>query len=185
MTTEQSVKKSLSELTLDLELLERRMDESANISTDQVKEWSFARDLLQTKTDNWIAYLDLAESQIAMAEAQLKRVQAQKKAKESVLKGLHSYLSHVLSNTEGRAIRGTDGEISLVKNPPSLKINLETQRFSSDVILTGEQINLIPEEFVRTMTLKVLDKALLKNALKADFDVPYAELVCSERIKIK
>jgi hypothetical protein len=161
------------------------MDESANISTDQVKEWSFARDLLQTKTDNWIAYLDLAESQIAMADAQLKRVQAQKKAKESVLKGLHSYLCYVLSNTEGRAIRGTDGEISLVKNPPSLKINLETQKFSSDVILTGEQINLIPEEFVRTMTLKILDKALLKNALKADLDVPYAELVCSERIKIK
>lgn len=185
MTTESSVKKSLSELTLDLELLERQMDESANINQDQVREWSFARDLLQTKTDNWIAYLDLAESQIAMAEAQLKRAQAQKKAKESVLKGLHSYLSHVLNNTEGRAIRGTDGEISLVKNPPSLKINLETQKFSSDVILTGDQINLIPEEFIRTMTLKVLDKALLKNALKADFDVPYAELVCSERIKIK
>lgn len=185
MTTESLVKKSLSELTLDLELLERQMDESANINQDQVREWSFARDLLQTKTDNWIAYLDLAESQIAMAEAQLKRAQATKKAKETVLKGLHSYLSHVLSNTEGRAIRGTDGEISLVKNPPSLKINLETQKFSSDVILTGEQINLIPEEFIRTMTLKILDKALLKNALKADFDVPYAELVCSERIKIK
>lgn len=185
MIIEQSQKKSLAELTVDLQLLERQMDESENISAEQVKEWSFAKDLLQTKTNNWIAYLDLAESQIAMADIQLKRVQAQKKSKEAVLKGLHQYLSHVLSNTEGRAIKGTDGTISLVKNPASLNIILPVVNYSSTVVIPVDCTLPFPERFVQTVVLRTIDKALLKEALKSGLSVPFTELTYSERIKVK
>lgn len=185
MIIEPSQKKSLSELTIDLELLERQMDESATISAEQVKEWSFAKDLLQTKTNGWIAYLDMAESQIAMANVQLKRVQAQKKSKEAVLKGLHQYLSHVLSNTEGRAIKGTEGTISLVKNPASLNITFPVVNYSSTAVIPTDCMIPFPERFVQTVVIRTIDKALLKDALKSGLSVPFSELTYSERIKVK
>lgn len=184
-TTAVPQKKSLAQLTIDLELLERKLDEQAEITPDDVKEWSFVSDLLQTKVDQWIAYLDLVESQIHMAEQRKKRAEANLKRKRAVEKSLLTYLRHVLESQPHRKLEGENGEIKLVKNPPKLNPRFEFVKYSTESVLPAFVVDEMPAEFVDIVTVKVLNKDKVRAALKTGGVVPHCEMIQETRVAIK
>ena len=184
-TTVTPQKKSLAQLTVDLELLERKLDDQPEITPEDVKQWSFVSDLLQTKVEQWIAYLDLIESQIHMAEQQKKRAEANLKRKRAVQKSLFTYLKHVLESQPHRKLESESGEIKLVKNPPKLRPSFTFDKYSSESVLPAFVVDEIPTEFIDLVTVKVLNKDKVKAALKTGGVVPHCEMIQETRVAIK
>ena len=185
MTTQEFPKKSLAHLVLELEILERVLDEKDEITDEDVKQWSFVNDVLETKTDKWIAYLDQAEALLRTAEERKKRAEKDRKRKERLLNSLHGYLRHVLLNRPDHKLEGEDGSLVLRRNPPKLETKFSLERFSTEKVLPNFVAEEFPERFLKVVQVKTLDTEKVRAALKMGEAVPHCEMTQEFRVEVK
>lgn len=185
MIIQELQKKSLANLVSELEILERILDEKDQITPEDVKEWSFVNDLLETKTDRWIAYLDQVEAQLRTAEERKKRAEKERKRKETLLNSLHIYLKHVLLSRPDHRLDGDDGSLILRRNPPKLTTDFQPERFQTDKVLPKVMAGEFPDKFTRDVTVKVLDTDKIRAALKIGEAVPHCNMTQELRVEVK
>lgn len=182
----ESQKKSLAKLVAELEVLEAKLDDQPEITAEDVKQWSFANDLLQTKVDSWAEYLDLVDSQIFMAEQQKKRADQSLKRKKALLKSLHGYLKRVLESRPDHRLEGESGLVMrLMKNPPKLETKFSLESYSTQNIIPEFVVGEMPNEFVDIVKVKVLNKDRVKAELKAGGEVPHCTIIQEMRVDLR
>ena len=128
---------------------------------------------MQEKCTNVAAFIRNTESladQIKQAE---QAMAARRKALESRADRIRQYLLENMQRTGITKIDSPWFKIALAKNPPSVVVDDE------------DTLKFAYPEFVKVVTTESLDKAAIKEAIKAGQIVEGAHLVQSERLSIK
>ena len=103
---------------------------------------------------------------IKLLKDEVKRLEGIKEQHEKAAARLENLVYTYLNITGKRRENGEKFSVSLRKNPPSVNITNEAE---------------IPKEYIREKVTTSIDKAAIKDALKAGETVAGAELVQSER----
>lgn len=98
-----------------------------------------------------------------------KRLSERKKKLENSAQRLKDMMFEGMKMTGVNTIRRPEFDIMIKKNPPSLRIDKEEN---------------IPNEYFKNLA-PVLDKTLLKNAVKSGLNLEGVQLVQTERLEIK
>ena len=128
---------------------------------------------MQEKCTNVAAFIRNTESladQIKQAE---QAMAARRKALESRADRIRQYLLENMQRTGITKIDSPWFKIALAKNPPSVVVDDE------------DTLKFAYPEFVKVVTTESLDKAAIKEAIKAGQIVEGAHLVQAERVTIK
>ena len=128
---------------------------------------------MQEKCTNVAAFIRNTEAlaeQIKQAEATMA---ARRKALENRADRIRQYLLENMLRTGITKIESPWFKIALAKNPPSVVVDDE------------DTLKFAHPEFVKVVTTESLDKAAIKEAIKAGQIVEGAHLVQSERVTIK
>jgi len=128
---------------------------------------------MQEKCTNVAAFIRNTESladQIKQAE---QAMAARRKALESRADRIRQYLLENMQRTGITKIDSPWFKIALANNPPSVVVDDE------------DTLKFAYPEFVKVVTTESLDKAAIKEAIKAGQIVEGAHLVQSERVTIK
>ena len=128
---------------------------------------------MQEKCTNVAAFIRNTESladQIKQAE---QAMAARRKALESRADRIRQYLLENMQRTGITKIDSPWFKIALANNPPSVVVDDE------------DTLKFAYPEFVKVVTTESLDKAAIKEAIKAGQIVEGAHLVQSERLSIK
>lgn len=133
---------------------------------DQLKELELARDVKIENTGLFIKNLDAA---VAALKEEEKRLAERRKAKENKLNWTKQFLSDFLKNEE-------------VSKFETARCKLSFRKSES---VTIEDETLIPDEFIKTETIKNPMKNDIKKALKAGKEVPGAGLVENQNLQVK
>tara|TARA_R110000868_G_scaffold87034_2_gene243637 strand:+ start:1739 stop:2242 length:504 start_codon:yes stop_codon:yes gene_type:complete len=130
----------------------------------------YVSDLLVSKTDSYVEFVQKLEAEIEMAADRLRKIQSFKKARENAIERLKNYAHDCLQKMDKQKITGDFGSISIRKPTPVLLIEDEMK---------------IPEEFCHYE--RKIDNAKLKAALK-DESIDGARLIDGKKsvmIKLK
>ena len=128
---------------------------------------------MQEKCTNVAAFIRNTESladQIKQAE---QAMAARRKALENRADRIRQYLLENMQRTGITKIDSPYFKIALAKNPPSVVVDDE------------DTLKFAHPEFVKVVTTESLDKAAIKEAIKAGQIVEGAHLVQAERVSIK
>ena len=112
-----------------------------------------------------------AEAFLPAIDAEIARLQALKAYRVKVAAGLRSYLLDSMRRMQIERVDCPMFSISIRKNPTSVDV-------FDYLKVTGEYLREIPKSYV-------IDKTLVKEALKAGKDVPGARLKQTHRLSIK
>lgn len=133
---------------------------------DQLKELELARDVKIENTGLFIKNLD---ADIAALKEEEKRLAERRKAKENKANYTKQFLSDFLKNEEVSKFETARCKLSFRK--------------SESVAIDDE--SLIPDEYIKTETIKNPMKNDIKTALKAGKEVPGAGLVVNMNLQVK
>jgi hypothetical protein len=128
---------------------------------------------LEAKATNVAAFVRNLESlaeQIKQAEAAMA---ARRKAIEGRADAVRAYLLSNMLRTGITKIESPYFKIAIAKNPPSVVVDDE------------DTLKFVHPEFVKTVTTESIDKAAIKEAIKAGQIVEGARLVQADRVTIK
>lgn len=120
------------------------------------------------KIDNTVKYIRNLEAEENAISEEVKRLQDKKKIISNKKERIKAYLYDFTSLTEGQKVKGGIFTLSLRNNAPNVKIN---------------DIEHIPNEYIKIE--KVVDKNLLKTALKNGEIIEGATLETSTSLMIK
>lgn len=126
-------------------------------------------DRFETKAENVIKFIRNIEATGAMIRVEEVRLAERRRAMEKQAERLTDYLAAHMRFVGMNQVKAGIFEAKFKKNPPSVHIVSQEE---------------IPERFYRQAD-PVLDRSLIKDALKAGQAVPGAELVQAERLDIK
>lgn len=155
-----------------LALLERHID----FETGQVDIEAFnqAQIALHDKQLAVVAYLKNEDGRIALLNNAIKELQAREKAMQSRHEALKKYLLDNMQQNNITRLEALDLSFvaSVQNNPPSVVIDDESA---------------IPADYWRIppMPAPVVDKTLIKSAIKDGFEVAGAHLTTTQRLVIK
>lgn len=133
---------------------------------DQLKELELAREVKIENTGLFIKNLD---ADIAALKEEEKRLAERRKAKENKANYTKRFLSDFLKNEE-------------VSKFETARCKLSFRKSES---VTIEDETLIPDEFIKTETIKNPMKNDIKKALKAGKEVPGAGLIENMNLQVK
>lgn len=128
---------------------------------------------LEAKATNVAMFCRNLESladQVKQAEAAMA---ARRKAIEGRADAVRAYLLSNMLRTGITKIESPYFKIAIAKNPPSVVVDDE------------DTLKFVHPEFVKTVTTESIDKAAIKEAIKAGQIVEGAHLVQAERVSIK
>jgi hypothetical protein len=136
------------EISPDYELLEKEIE-----------------NLLISKTDNFVSFVQKLEDEIELSQKHIKRIQEFKKVRETAIETLRKYATSCMDKIGKPKIGGTFGEISICKPVQVLLIESEDK---------------VPVQFTR---VKVeVDKTKIKEALKNGEQIEGCSLVDGKRL---
>jgi hypothetical protein len=162
---------NLFNITKEFQALEEMMAiDGGEITTAHEALEKYVSDLLVSKTDNYVEFVQKLEAEIDMAANRIKTIQAYKKSRENAIERLKDYAHSCLQAMDKQKVTGEMGSISIRKPSKALLIEDELK---------------VPEEFCHYE--RKIDNAKLKAALK-DEEIEGARLVDGKRsimIKLK
>ena len=128
---------------------------------------------MQEKCTNVAAFIRNTESLAEQIKQAEQAMAARRKALESRADRIRQYLLDNMQRTGITKIESPYFKIAIAKNPPSVVVDDE------------DTLKFAHPEFVKVVTTESLDKAAIKEAIKAGQIVEGAHLVQAERVSIK
>lgn len=128
---------------------------------------------MQEKCTNVAAFIRNTESLAEQIKQAEQAMAARRKALENRADRIRQYLLESMQRTGITKIESPWFKIALAKNPPSVVVDDE------------DTLKFAHPEFVKVVTTESLDKAAIKEAIKAGQIVEGARLASSDRVSIK
>lgn len=128
------------------------------------------------KAENIAVYIKELMSDVQQLKAEEQTLKIRRKAKEQQANRLSSYLLNNMQKIERKKIDKPKAVISVRNNPESVEIK-STNEFVQWAMKNNEGMLKYAEPEIR--------KTVVKNALKNGANIPFAELVKTQRLDIK
>lgn len=154
---------SLYDITEEFAALEKMLfEDGGEIGEESEALEKYASELLQSKTDAMVHFVQKMKDEEALADQHIKRLQDYKKARTNAVARLESYAILCLEKLDKDKVLGLMAEISTRK--PSKAVS----------ILDVEKI---PAQFITVETVVKVDKKAIADAIKKGESVTGAELI--------
>jgi hypothetical protein len=180
--TEES--KSLAAMMSALQILERQIDDSEEITPEQCEEHFSSIKEVDTKVDRLLSFMDLCKQNAATYSERAESLQIASKSWERKYDALQRYAMWLTDRYPEVEWRGTDRTFSKKLNPPSLNCQLK-KSYSSNNVIPDELIFSVPEKYREPKFLWILKTDLVKDDLKAGKNLNFARLDRKEALSIK
>lgn len=147
-----------------------------NLPAEDLERLTTLGEKLPEKVDNWIQFLEALTAEAAVYEERKKKAAKLQKRTENMLQRLNNYLINMIETNPSMDFSGTLGTLKIKQNPPSLKHDLPTRRWSNENIVSDDMLAERPwlGDFVEPVTVMVLKTADLKDACKRGATYPSA-----------
>lgn len=127
-------------------------------------------DNITVKAENMAKLIKNIEGNIKALKGEEKRLQGKRRALENKIVNIKDYLEYQLKNMDLKKVQGDIFTVAIQKNPPTVKFTDE---------------DLIPEKYKETIvTTKIPKKAILDD-IKEGIEVPGAEMIQGESLRIR
>ena len=133
---------------------------------EELEQLSEAREL---KLENIGAYIKNLSAQVTMLKTEEDNLKERRQATEKKIERLKGYVSNSLINANQSKFESPKVAFSFRKSTKVEVVNLD----------------LVPEEYIKTEIKKSADKTAIGRLLKADQAVPGCELITSQNLQIK
>jgi len=155
---------NLWEIGEEFETLEELLIESGGEITETHEELILhVENLLKTKTDGVVAYIEKQKDLISLADEKIKALQDFKKARKKATESLSGYVIQCMNKLEKKEIKGEFNRIKIRKPVEIVEI---------------EDSSKIPLQFITLVpAVEQVDKAAVKKALKNNELVEGAKLI--------
>ena len=127
-------------------------------------------DTIEVKAENYAKIIRNLEGNVNMLKAEVERLNSRKKSIEGNVDRLKENLKYAMIATDKLKIKTGLFNIIVANNPVALNILDEAK---------------IPEKFITYETIKKIDKAAIKDLLKAGLVIEGAELTQGRGLRIK
>lgn len=174
---------SLASMMSALQILEREIDESAEISHEQCEAHFNQIQAVDEKVDRLLAYIDIAKMNAAMYAQRAEEISEVAKSWEKKQKSLEKYALFLAGHFPDIEWRGTDRTFSKKLNPPSLVVPFKKSVSISSAI-PEECVPHVPEEYLELVHVFKLKTDKVKEALKAGATFDWASLERSEKLDV-
>lgn len=182
MSQEES--KSLASMLSVLQVMERDIDESAEITPEQCEAHFGQIKEIDAKVDRLLAYMDICKHNSASYYERAEALSNTAKSWERKNDALQRYAMWLVDRYPEVEWRGTDRTFAKKLNPPSLNCQLR-KSFSTSNMIPDELIFSVPEKYRECKIVWVLKSDVVKDDLKSGKDLNFAKLDRKEALSIK
>lgn len=179
-----SENKSLASMMSALQILEKEIDNSDEITTEQCEAHFGSIQEIDVKVDRLLAFMDLCKQNAATYSERAESLQNASKSWERKYESLSKYAMWLIERFPEVEWRGTDRSIVKKTNPPSLSCDLK-KRFSSENVIPDNLVFSVPEKYRDCKVVWILKTDLIKEELKAGKNLNFAKLERKEVLGIK
>lgn len=137
---------------------------------------------LQTKLDNTNCLQKMIDGELDVIDKEIKRLTAEKKAREKKKEWLKNRVDYFVKR-QFTDEQGNVDEESVHKYKLELPHSKISYRKSDSVEVAD--VEMLPEEYVKTKIEKNPDKVAIKNAIKGGKEIKGAKIVTNYNIQIK
>lgn len=146
--------KSLYEITTELEAFNDLLEESGGEITEENEALMLrVNDLLTTKLDSCVSYMEREKDLLDLSSQKIKRLQDFKKHKQAKIARFEDYVFTCMQRLGRDTLNGKHAQIKLRKPSKILVIDDE---------------KAVPMEYTKVETITTIDKAGLKKAVKLE-----------------
>ncbi len=170
---------SLAKYATEVELVCQEIDNcEGEIPAELIARFAAAQGDLVGKVDRFIGFLDAVKSRITLLKEHRERATRAIKAAENFERGLKEYVKGTMQAMPGLPYKGEAGGFRLQRNPPSLKIDFPREDKSIHQAVDPAMLRLEPtlDDYIKHVTVYVIDTEKLKAALEAGEKIPWARI---------
>lgn len=176
--------KSLAAMMSALQILEKQIDDSEEITPEQCDAHFSSIKEIDVKVDRLLAFMDLCKQNAATYS---ERAESLKKASESWERkydGLCKYALWLTERYPEVEWRGSDRTFAKKLNPPSLNCQLK-KSYSTSNLIPDELVFSVPEKYRECKVIWLLKSDVVKDELKAGKSLNFARLDRKEALAVK
>ena len=162
---------NIYELTQGIQMLWDLMDAGELDDDTLIDAMENTQEELNVKLENYCKFIKNLESDIDGLKAEEKRLAAKRKTMENTIERAKKAMQWAMNAAGEKKVKGSLFTISIQNNPEK-------------VVLETEDVNLIPSHYVKYKEPEI-DKAKVKEDLKAGVELSFAHLEQSEGIRIR
>lgn len=159
------------------------LDETGEITEDIQKQLDDIKEELQRKVENICLFILDLQQDAEIVDGEIKRLQARKKAFENKAKMLKDYLLFTLQKLGMKKVQTATVTATVQNNPPSVRVIGEIPVEYKTAKLTMPA-NMVPPELERYGLFEP-DKTKIREDIKAGKEVPGADLIQEQSLRIK
>jgi len=147
-----------------------------NLPVEELERLTTLGEALPQKVDNWIQFLEAIKAESLIYKERKEAAYKLQKRSENMLQRLQNYLCNMVEQNPNIDFSGTLGTLKVKSNPPALKHDLPTRRWSNEHIVSDEMLAERPwlGDYVEPVTVLVLKTGDLKDAVKRGATYPAA-----------
>lgn len=162
---------NIYELTSGIQMLWDLMDQGELDDDTLIDAMENSQEELNIKLENYCKFIKNLEADIAGLKEEEKRLAARRKTMENTIERAKAAMQWAMNAAGEKKVKGNLFTISLQANPEK-------------VVLETEDVNLIPSHYVRYKEPEI-DKAKVKEDLKAGVELSFAHLEQTEGLRIR
>lgn len=176
--------KSLASMLSALQILEREIDESAEITPEQCEAHFGSIKEIDQKVDRLLSFMDLCKFNAASYADRAESLKQASQSWERKYESLSKYALWLTERYPDIEWRGTDRTFAKKFNPPSLNCQLK-KSFSTSNYIPDDLVFSVPEKYRECKMVWILKADLVKDELKAGKPLNFARLERKEALQVK
>lgn len=162
---------NIYELTQGIQMLMDLMEEGT-MDEDTLKDALMnSKEELAIKLENYCKFIKNLESDIAGLKEEEKRLASKRKTMENTIERAKDAMKYAMEAADMEKVKGTLFTITIQANPEK-------------VVMETEDVSSIPAEYLRVKEPEI-DKAKIKEDLKAGVELSFARLEKSRGVRIR
>lgn len=179
-----SENKSLASMMSALQILEKEIDNSEEITPEQCEAHFGSIKEIDQKVDRLLAFMDLCKQNAATYSERAESLKHASESWERKYNSLQKYAMWLTERYPDIEWRGSDRTFTKKLNPPSLNCQMK-KSYSTSNMIPDELIFSVPEKYRECKVIWILKTDLVKDELKAGNYLNFAKLDQKESLAIK
>ncbi len=180
---EENKKPSLYSAIADLELICQEIDNSVEISEALNHRFNDLNASVSERVDAAVWFRKAIAASIGSVKETADAWRAKLKTLEALDVRFDQYLLECISTHNGEPLRGDEGALAAVKNPPAIKYGVPLLDKSYTKILDKVMEYDIPQEYLEMVSFFKINTEAVKAALDSGKELSFAKKTQGERIK--
>lgn len=176
--------KSLAAMMSALQILEKQIDNSDEITPEQCDAHFSSIKEIDLKVDRLLSFMDLCKQNAATYSERAESLRRASESWERKYESLCKYAMWLMERYPEVEWRGSDRTFTKKLNPPSLNCQMK-KSFSTNNLIPDELIFSVPEKYRECKVIWLLKSDLVKEDLKAGKSLDFARLDRKEALAIK